>query len=155
MRRVAVAIGIGIAGSAALIALYLGIVTLAQGSEHALQLLWDDRLFVGAISVGFGAQAGMFAYVRLLQHAIARGSVALTGAGTATSSVSMVACCAHHVTDILPILGISGAAALLVEFRTPLMILGVATNAAGVAVMLRAALRTMVLARTWGPAPAS
>ena len=155
MRRVAVAIGIGIAGSAALIALYLGIVTLAQGSEHALQLLWDDRLFVGAISVGFGAQAGMFAYVRLLQHAIARGSVALTGAGTATSSVSMVACCAHHVTDILPILGISGAAALLVEFRTPLMILGVATNATGVAVMLRAALRTMVLARTWGPAPAS
>lgn len=137
MRRVTVAIGVGAAGSAALVGLYLGIVTLAQGSDHALELLWDDRFLVGAISAGFGAQVGLFAYVRMMQRAIARSSVAATGAGTATSSVSMVACCAHHLTDVLPIVGASGLAVFLVDFRTPLMLLGIATNLVGIALMIR------------------
>ena len=49
MRRVLVAIVLGAAGALALTGLYLGIVTWAQGYEHALELLRDDRLFVGAI----------------------------------------------------------------------------------------------------------
>lgn len=141
MRRAVFAALFGIAGALALVGLYLGIVTWAQGAEHAFELLWDDRFFVGAIALGFGAQVGMFSYVRMLQHAIARGSVALTGAGTATSSVSMVACCAHHVADVLPVLGLSGAAALLVELRTPLMLIGIATNLVGIAVMTRELVR--------------
>jgi len=137
MRRVLVAIVLGAAGALALTGLYLGIVTWAQGYEHALELLRDDRLFVGAISLGFGTQVGLFAYVRMLQRAMARSSVALAGAGTATSSVSMVACCAHHLADVLPIVGLSGLAVFLVEFRTPLMLFGIATNLVGIAVMVR------------------
>lgn len=136
-RRSALAIVSGLAGAFALVLLYLGLVTWAQGPEHALELLWGDRLFVGLISAGFGTQVGLFTYLRLLQRAMARESVALTGAGTATSSVSMVACCAHHIADILPIVGLSGLAVFLVEFRTPLMLLGIATNILGVGVMLR------------------
>ena len=137
MRRTLFAVLAGIGGALALAALYLGIVTWAEGSEHALRLLWDDRLFVGAISLGFGTQLGLFAYVRMLQHAMAGGSVTLAGAGTTTSSVSMVACCAHHFADVLPIVGLSGLAVFLVEFRTPLMLLGIATNLAGIALMIR------------------
>ncbi|MBI2323569.1 MAG: hypothetical protein HYU87_01195 [Chloroflexi bacterium] len=137
MRRPVIAAGFGALGALALVGLYLGIVTWAQGSEHALELLWDDRFFVGAIALGFGTQVGLFGYVRMLQHAIARSSVALAGAGTATSSVSMVACCAHHLADVLPVVGLSGAAVLLVELRTPLMLIGIATNLVGIAVMLR------------------
>ena len=137
MRRVLVAIVLGAAGALALTGLYLGIVTWAQGYEHALELLRDDRLFVGAISLGFGTQVGLFAYVRMLQRAMARSSVAFAGAGTATSSVSMVACCAHHLSDVLPIVGLSGLAVFLVEFRTPLMLFGIATNLVGIAVMVR------------------
>lgn len=136
-RRVALSIAFGSVGAVALVGLYLGLVTWAQGPEHALELLWDDRLFVGLISAGFGAQIGLFTYMRLLQRALARESLALTGAGTATSSISMVACCAHHLADVLPIIGLSGLAVFLVEFRTPLMLLGLATNSAGIAVMLR------------------
>jgi len=131
----------GLLGAAALVSLYLGIVTWAQGVDHALELLWSDRLFVGLISVGFGTQVGLFTDLRLLQRAMARESVALAGAGTATSSISMVACCAHHVADVLPIIGLSGLAVFLVEFRTPLMLLGLATNLIGIAVMLRQLLR--------------
>lgn len=135
-RRAALSIALGALGAAALIGLYLGLVTWAQGPAHALELLWGDRVFVGLISAGFGTQVGLFTYLRLLQRAMARESVALTGAGTATSSVSMVACCAHHLADVLPIVGLSGLAVFLVEFRTPLMLLGVATNVVGIVVML-------------------
>lgn len=136
-RRAALSIAAGVLGAAALVGLYLGIVTVAQGAEHALELLWGDRLFVGLISAGFGTQVGLFTYLRLLQRAMARESVALAGAGTATSSISMVACCAHHLADLLPIVGLSGLAVFLVEWRTPLMLLGIATNLVGIAVMLR------------------
>lgn len=137
MRRPVLAVAFGVLGGVALVGLYLGIVTWAQGSEHALDLLWEDRFFVGAVALGFGTQVGLFSYVRMVQHAMARGSVALTGAGTATSSVSMVACCAHHLADVLPIVGLSGLAVFLVDFRVPLMLLGIATNLVGIALMLR------------------
>ncbi len=140
-RRLAFSIGLGVLGAIALVGLYLGIVTWAQGADHALELLWSDRLFVGLISAGFGTQVGLFTYLKLLQRAMARESVALAGAGTATSSISMVACCAHHVADLLPILGLSGLAVFLVEFRTPLMLLGLVTNLIGIAVMVRQLLR--------------
>ncbi len=136
-RRTVLSVGVGSLAAVALVGLYLGIVTWAQGPQHAFELLWDDRIFVGAISAGFGAQIGLFTYIRLLQRALARGSAALTGAGTATSSVSMVACCAHHLADVLPVMGISGLAVFLVEFRTPLMALGLLTNAVGIGLMLR------------------
>lgn len=136
-RRAALSVALGTAGALALVGLYLGIVTWAQGADHALELLWGDRVFVGLISAGFGTQVGLFAYVRLLQRAMARESVALAGAGTAASSVSMVACCVHHVADVLPIVGLSGLAVFLVELRTPLMLLGIATNLAGTLVMVR------------------
>ena len=135
-RRVALSIALGLAGAVALVGFYLAIVTWAQGPDHALELLWGDRVFVGLISAGFGTQVGLFTYLRLLQRAMARESVALAGAGTATSSVSMVACCAHHLADVLPIVGLSGLAVFLVDFRTPLMLLGIATNVVGIAVML-------------------
>lgn len=141
IRRIALSIALGLAGALALVGLYLGIVTSAQGADHALELLWSDRLFVGLISAGFGTQVGLFVDLQLLQRAMARESVALAGAGTATSSISMVACCAHHLADVLPIVGLSGLAVFLVEFRTPLMLLGIATNLAGIAVMLRQLMR--------------
>ena len=141
IRRIALSIALGLVGALALVGLYLGIVTWAQGADHALELLWSDRLFVGLISAGFGTQVGLFVDLQLLQRAMARESVALAGAGTATSSISMVACCAHHLADVLPIVGLSGLAVFLVEFRTPLMLLGIATNLAGIAVMLRQLMR--------------
>lgn len=121
-----------------LIGLYLGLVTWAQGLGHARELLWNDRYFVAAIAGGFGLQVGLFVHVRRLVARRAAGSAAgVTAAGTGTSTVAMVACCAHHVADALPVLGLSGAAIFLNEYRIPLMASGLAVNALGVAFMLR------------------
>ena len=53
----------------------------------------------------------------------------------------MLACCAHHVTDALPVLGLSGVAIFLGDYRVPLMALGISANAAGVLFMLRLVFR--------------
>jgi hypothetical protein len=127
-----------VAAAALLVGLYLGLVTWAQGFGHARDLLWDDRYFVAAIASGFGVQAGLFVYLRRLLSLRARGSAAAgTVAGTGTSTAAMLACCAHHVTEALPVLGLSGLAIFLGDYRVPLMLAGIAANGAGVLFMLR------------------
>jgi len=128
----------GMLAAALLVALYLGLVSWAQGFGHARELLWSDRYFVAAIAGGFGLQVALFVHVRRLVARRAAGSAAgVTVAGTGTSTVAMVACCAHHVADALPVLGLSGAALFLNDYRIPLMAVGLAVNALGVAFMLR------------------
>ncbi|HKZ50478.1 MAG TPA: hypothetical protein VJ256_01790 [Dehalococcoidia bacterium] len=125
-----------------LVGFYLGIVTWAQDWEHARDLLWDDRYFVGAIASGFGLQVGLFVYLRgVLARRASRSAAGITAAGTGTSTVAMVACCAHHVTDALPLLGLSGLALFLNDYRIPLMAAGLVVNAVGAAYMLRLLLR--------------
>jgi hypothetical protein len=134
-----------------LVGVYLGLVTWAQDLTHARDLLWGDRYFVAAIATGFGVQVGLFVYVRrLASRRASGGAVATTAAGTGTSTVAMVACCAHHVTDVLPILGLSGAAIFLSDYRIPLMAVGLTVNALGVAIMLR--LAVVLTRRTPGEA---
>lgn len=132
----------GLLAALALVLLYLGLVTLAQGLQHAIDLLWGDRYFVAAIAAGFGLQAGLFVYLRRLLSRRSRASAtAGTAAGTGTSTAAMLACCAHHVTDALPVLGLSGVAIFLGDYRMPLMALGIAVNATGVLFMLRLVFR--------------
>jgi hypothetical protein len=128
----------GILAVLALVGLYLGLVTWAQGFGHARDLLWDDRFFVGAIASGFGLQVALFVYLRRLLSLRARGSAgAATAAGTGTSTAAMLACCAHHLTDALPVLGLSGAAIFLNDYRVPMMVAGILVNLGGIAFMVR------------------
>ena len=128
----------GLLAALALVGVYLGLVTWAQGYGHARELLWDDRYFVGAIASGFGLQVALFVYLRRLLSLRARGSAgAATAAGTGTSTAAMLACCAHHLTDALPVLGLSGAAILLNDYRVPMMLAGILVNLGGIAFMLR------------------
>ncbi|MBI4338255.1 MAG: hypothetical protein HY683_10560 [Chloroflexi bacterium] len=133
---------LGLAGAGALVLLYLGTVTWAQGIDHALELLSQDRAFVAAIAAGFGIQIGLYSYLRLVVHHGVRLAVptATTGMGTGASSMAMVACCLHHVADVLPVLGLSGAAIFLNQYRIPFMVAGLVVNAMGIAIMVRVVL---------------
>lgn len=125
----------GLLGMAGLLALYLGLVSLAEGWTHAVELLLEDAWIVGPILVGFGVQMGLYTYLKTVIHAAARGTGALAGAGGGTSTAAMVACCAHHVTDVLPLLGLSAAATFLAEYRIPFMVVGLVTNLIGIGVI--------------------
>ena len=60
----------------------------------------------------------------------------MTGASGATSTFAIAACCAHHVTDVLPILGLTAAATFLTEYRTAFMLVGLGTTLVGIVMML-------------------
>jgi hypothetical protein len=114
---------------------YLGLVSLAESPRHALDLFWQDRWLVVPILLTFGTQVGLYAFVRAGSH-VAVGAAGASAAGGGLSTAAMVACCVHHVTDLLPIVGLGAAATLLTAWKTPLMGLGLAGNLAGIALMV-------------------
>lgn len=129
----------GLAGAALLAGVYVAVVGLVQGLDHALGLMTGDWYCVVPIVLGFGVQVGLYAYARgSLRHQYGtKGTKALAGAGTGTSTVAMVACCAHHLADVLPIVGLTGVAIFLNDYRGPFLALGIISNGAGIALMLR------------------
>ncbi len=138
-KRFLIPLGAGFLGAALLAALYFGIMSWAESPQHALDVFWADRWLVTPIILGFGVQAALYAILKFrlfLPVASTGPSGALTGAGGATSAVAMAACCVHHVTDALPILGLTVAAAFLAQYQIPFMLAGLATNLTGIAVML-------------------
>ena len=151
-------IAAGVVGAAALLGIYLGIVSLAQGVEHALEQLAADAVFVGLIAAGFGTQIALFAELRRVDRRH-RAAAAVTAAGTGTSAVAMLACCAHHLVDLLPLVGLSGAAVFLNAYKTPLFLVGIGMNVIGIAVIARqlqgARRACAVIERGTSPAPTS
>ena len=129
-------IAIGLVGAAALLGVYLGIIALAQGAEHALEQLAADALFVGLIALGFGTQIALFVELRAVDRRH-RAAAAVTAAGTGTSAAAMLACCAHHLVDLLPLVGLSAAAVFLNAYKTPLFLVGIGMNVIGILVIVR------------------
>ena len=127
----------GVAATTFLLAVYFLILAIANSPSHAVSEFVALWYWIVAISLGFGIQAGLFSYIRIaskLRRGAATSSMAVSGG---VSTTSMVACCAHHLTDILPVLGVSAAAVFLTRFQTPLMMLGVFSNTVGILLMLR------------------
>ena len=129
-------IATGVVGAAALLGIYLGIVSLAQGVEHALEQLATDAVFVSLIAAGFGTQIALFVELRTVDRRH-RAAAAVTAAGTGTSTAAMLACCAHHLVDLLPLVGLSAAAVFLNAYKTPLFLVGIGMNLLGIVVVAR------------------
>ena len=138
-KRILWPLGAAVVGSSLLALLYFGIVSWAESPQHALDLFWEDRWIVIPIILGFGIQAALYIFLkkRLFIPVTHTGSsAALTGAGGGMSTVAMVACCAHHVTDVLPILGLTAAATFLADYRIAFMLVGLGTTILGIIYML-------------------
>jgi hypothetical protein len=143
-RSILLPVAAALLGSILLTLLYFGIVSWAESPEHALDLFWEDRWIVIPIIAGFGIQMGLYTIIkkRLFIPVRTTGpSGSLLGAGGGTSTLAMVACCAHHVTDVLPILGLTAASAFLAQYRIAFMLFGLGTTLVGIIVMLAILLR--------------
>ncbi len=138
-KRIGWPLGAGLVGAGTLSLLYFGIVSWAESPRHAVELFWQDRWIVLPIIVGFGVQTSLYVILKkrlFLPVAHTGPGGALTGASGGMSAVAMVACCAHHVTDVLPILGLTAAATFLAEYRTAFMLIGLGTTLLGISVMI-------------------
>ena len=139
-------------GFLAAVALTLGyslIIGLSSRSFTHLVSQWRaDAVFIALVAVGFGVQMGLFSHVRRLIRGDGR-AAAVTAGSTATSTTAMVACCLHHLNEVVPFLGLSGAATFLVAYKTPVILISLVTNAIGIGLMLRTlrhAKQAMILA---------
>lgn len=118
----------GMAASALMFALYFSLLSILQSPAHAIGQFASLWYFMLPLVVGFGVQVALFTKLRRNGEC-----VAATGG---VSVASMAACCAHHVTDLLPFLGLSAAALFLSKYQTFFLVLGVASNLVGTTFML-------------------
>lgn len=151
-KRILLPMGAGFVGAILLTGLYFGIVSWAESPAHAAEFFWQDRWLVLPIIIGFGIQAALYTILKLRLYlpVTQMGADGLTrfpatgtsmGASGTTSTVAMVACCAHHVTDVLPILGLTAAATFLAEYRLLFMGVGLGTTLLGISYMVYLVIR--------------
>ena len=129
----------GILGSLAMAMLYFGIMSWLSSPAFALQQylgLWPWMTF---LIIGFGFQIGLFMYVKdcgmdmhKKMHGKEKGAMA---ASTGTSTAGMLACCAHHAADVLPVLGLSGTALFVSQFQLSFLVMGIFSNLFGIVFM--------------------
>lgn len=124
----------GVFASAVLFAVYFGIVTAAQGVSHAIEQFLSLWYLMVPLIAGFGVQMALFVTIR--QRVKCKEAAAGAGAAGGMSGGSMVACCAHHVSDVLPFIGLSGAALVLAQYQGFFLIIGILSNVIGILTMV-------------------
>lgn len=122
----------GAAAFALLLALYFLLVGLVSGGEYALEQFATYWYFLISLAAGFGIQMGLYTYLkRLVAHPSASKKVVAVS-GT-TSTAAMISCCAHYLTNIVPVLGATGFVTIAVQYQVQFFWVGLAFNLAGIA----------------------
>lgn len=128
----------GIVAGAFLLSIYFAILTLANSFNHAIeqfQLLW---YWIIALALGFSTQVALYTFIRRRSREInTKNATREVVAAGGISTGSMIACCAHHLVDFLPLLGLSAAFLFLAQYQLLFIVLGIASNVIGITIMLQ------------------
>lgn len=114
-----------------LLALYLGLLTLASGWDFTLEQFLLYRYFILALAAGFGVQVGLFMYLKALVENT-RGQRAVIATSGTASTAAMLSCCSHYLANIAPILGAAGLVTFATQYQVELFWGGLSFNAAGI-----------------------
>ena len=139
MKRYLIPLTAFLLGAALMAGLYFGILTWLQGWDYAAGQFTQNRWYILPIWIGFGIQAALYSILRFrlfIPTTTTGHTGAVMGASGGTSATAMVACCLHHVADVLPILGLSAAATFLTRYQRPFMLVGLGMNLIGIILML-------------------
>ncbi len=131
------------AGIGILVILFnISIASLAEGSfEKGYQVFLSNGVFVYLIPLAVGIQMGLFRHHRNITAGSIAGSDRMGMAGSATSSLAMVACCLHHVSDLLPAIGfVLAASTFLIQYKNTIILIGLLANVVGSAYIAKAIL---------------
>ena len=125
---------IGAGAAFLLVLVYFGIMSLTGGIAAAIsqaRILW---YWIVALVSGFGTQAALYSYLR--QGIRSKGATASVATSGGVSTGSMVACCAHHFSDVLPLIGMAGLSIFLVRFQVVFIVAGILSNVVGITLMM-------------------
>lgn len=124
------AISWGVAASVLLLGVFFGVVTLVSGWSFTLSQFAAYWVFLVPLALGFGAQVGLFAYLRRLVGRHGTSGKVVAASGT-TSTAAMISCCSHYLVNLLPILGFTGFITVVAEYQIQLFWVGLALNLCG------------------------
>ncbi len=125
---------LGLVAASVMLGVYFGALTLTSGWDYTVSQFVSFWYFVLPLAIGFGLQVGFYVYLRQLTSGDRCGTVVATS-GT-TSTVAMISCCAHYLTNILPVVGAVGLVTVIAEYQVELFWLGLAFNAGGLAFII-------------------
>jgi Cu+-exporting ATPase len=125
---------IGIGAMAALLGIYVVVLGLVSGWEFTVSQFFDFWYFIVSLAAGFGIQIGLYTYLRNAVRNMDMSGKVVAVSGT-TSTAAMISCCAHYLTNILPVVGAAGAVALVAQYQIELFWFGLASNLAGIIYM--------------------
>lgn len=126
----------GLIGSALLLVIYFSILIVANSFSHAVEQFIEMWYWISILVIGFGIQVGLYSYIRVSMRTNIAGATAEVAAAGGISTGSMIACCAHHLTDVLPLIGLSAAALFLNKYQVLFFVIGILSNLTGINLML-------------------
>ncbi|MCL5985369.1 MAG: hypothetical protein M1371_02245 [Actinobacteria bacterium] len=130
---------IGAIGVVGLLIIYFGILSWVISLKHALEVFAGIWYWIIILAIGFGIQLGLYSYIRINIRKKAPAETAEVATAGGISTGSMIACCAHHIANILPIIGLSGLSATLAffeKYQISFIMLGIFSNLFGITMML-------------------
>ncbi len=132
-------------GAGLLVTLFnISVASLAEGSlRSGFSVFLTNGIFVYLIPLAVGVQMGLFRHHRNITAGKKLcGSEKVGITGSVTSSLTMVACCLHHVSDALPAVGfVLATSSFFIQYKDPIIITGLIANMAGSAYIARAILK--------------
>lgn len=113
-----------------LLSVYFLILTLVSGWKFTWEQFTQFWYYIISLALGFGVQFSLYSYLRGIVKEQATGQVlATTGA---TSTGAMISCCAHYLTNILPILGVTGIITFIGQYQVQFFWIGLFFNLLGI-----------------------
>mgnify|MGYP001580648488 CR=1 FL=1 len=123
-------IGKGLAGTLTLLIFYFVVVSLISGVEFSLNQFFANRYWILALAFGFGVQVGLFSYIKARHRAMmSKKMVVVSGAASGTA---MVACCAHYLANVVPLISATGLVTLVSQYQGEFFAIGLAFNLLGI-----------------------
>ena len=124
----------GALSSVGLLSLYAVTMTLLSGWGAAVEQFTNLWYLMVPLAAGFGIQVGLYTKLKAKIRERSKGALA---AGGTSAGTAMLACCAHHATDVLPLLGLSGVSIFLTQFQKPILLVSLGINVLGIIMMLK------------------
>jgi hypothetical protein len=128
---------VGAVAVMAMLGIYIGIMTTLEGSTHTVQHLRAEWLSVIEVMGLFGVLTAI-AFESARRHSLSAGLLALGVFGSGLGMLGLLACCIPLLFHLVPSVTILQAGVFMIQYATPIIIVGIAFNLASEFAMLRA-----------------
>ena len=123
--------GFGALASGMLLAVYFGALTLVSGWSFTVNQFSEFWYYIVPLAAGFGIQVALYVRLRQVVSRAKETGTVVAASGT-TSTLAMISCCAHYLTNVAPVLGATGLVAFAAQFQVELFWVGLLFNLAGI-----------------------